>query len=479
MRCVLELLSGLVVPLLPISWMFLIIRSVHAESLVGDRQFWVTRPYRWNELLLSKVLFILAFVNLPLFLADGFLLTAAGFRPSSHLVGLLWLQLIWILILFLPATALATVTRSIGQFLLALLFILLYIIAMGAISSAVPNSDFHSYNGGIYILLIVATSLAVIIVQYSRRKTFLSRWLIGGFAIVLALLLVATPYRILIEHEFPLASGNAAPVQLSLLPSKAPAPEYAAKFGNVVPIHMPFRLSGLPAGSFVELKGRMLSLTNAQGAHWSSGWESSSMLLFPDQKTTNIEIYMKKDAFERMKASPVHAQVLLAFTLFHDKNPRSFVIPAGEFTLPDVGFCTASAERMGNLVCRVPLRNPRFLLFTSDAAASTCPLGKNETRPNPGELARGSLRNESGDVEPGISPIHIERVYLSDWAASSNLLNPGICPGTPLTLSDPEEAGRSRIELQFDNLSLADYQQGANSPAETPAPAAPQSEAPR
>jgi len=29
---------------------------VHAESLVGDRQFWITRPYEWKKLLTAKAL---------------------------------------------------------------------------------------------------------------------------------------------------------------------------------------------------------------------------------------------------------------------------------------------------------------------------------------------------------------------------------------------------------------------------------------
>jgi hypothetical protein len=38
-------LSGVLSVLVPISWSLLIVRIIHGESLVGDRQFWVTRPY--------------------------------------------------------------------------------------------------------------------------------------------------------------------------------------------------------------------------------------------------------------------------------------------------------------------------------------------------------------------------------------------------------------------------------------------------
>ena len=48
---------------------FLIGRLVLAEAIPGDRQFWITRPYRWQSLLGAKLLFIVAFVNLPILLA--------------------------------------------------------------------------------------------------------------------------------------------------------------------------------------------------------------------------------------------------------------------------------------------------------------------------------------------------------------------------------------------------------------------------
>src|ERR1700739_4313976 len=62
-----QFLPGLLNALLPLSWMFLIVRVVQGESLVGDRQFWITRPYDWKQLMAAKALFVLAFINLPFF----------------------------------------------------------------------------------------------------------------------------------------------------------------------------------------------------------------------------------------------------------------------------------------------------------------------------------------------------------------------------------------------------------------------------
>src|SRR4051812_14736603 len=52
--------------LLILAWCYLAAAAVYKETLVGDRQFWVTRPYRWTSLLAAKALFLLAFIHVPL-----------------------------------------------------------------------------------------------------------------------------------------------------------------------------------------------------------------------------------------------------------------------------------------------------------------------------------------------------------------------------------------------------------------------------
>src|SRR5260370_25866410 len=85
-------LLGWVNGLLPLSWIFLIVRAIHGETLVGDRQFWVTRPYEWEKLLAAKVRFVAAFVNVPLFVSQLILLKEAGFGVLRHLPGVLEMQ---------------------------------------------------------------------------------------------------------------------------------------------------------------------------------------------------------------------------------------------------------------------------------------------------------------------------------------------------------------------------------------------------
>src|SRR5579884_1283220 len=55
---------------LTIAAAFTIARLVHAEVIPGENQFWITRPYDWRSLLLAKLIFIGAFIALPVMTAQ-------------------------------------------------------------------------------------------------------------------------------------------------------------------------------------------------------------------------------------------------------------------------------------------------------------------------------------------------------------------------------------------------------------------------
>ena len=163
---------------------YLMARLIHAEAIPGDRQFWITRPYRWQSLFGAKLLFMLAFVNLPLMLAQWWIAAAAGFPASAYLPGLLWSQVVMILAVSLPAVALASVTPGIVSFIFSIL--ILAAVWYGIVTLSTLRDDMPSalqvWPGAIgwiratYIVLaLAATALSMLYGQYRRRMTLLSR----------------------------------------------------------------------------------------------------------------------------------------------------------------------------------------------------------------------------------------------------------------------------------------------------------------
>ena len=116
--------SAWIEPLLIVAAGYLIARLIHAEAIPGDRQFWVTRPYRWKSLLMAKLLFIVAFINLPICAAQLSMLISAGFSVASNLGGLVGSQVLLLLFVSLPIAALA-LTPGIMPFILSSALILL------------------------------------------------------------------------------------------------------------------------------------------------------------------------------------------------------------------------------------------------------------------------------------------------------------------------------------------------------------------
>lgn len=456
-----QTLPGLVNVLLPLSWMFLIVRVVQGESLVGDRQFWVTRPYDWKQLLAAKLLFVLVFINFPFLCMNAFLLARAGFHPTHYIVGLLWIQLLWTISLFLAVAALATVTRNIPQMLLAALFIVLYVIGITALFSFLRKSNFSGSIDSWSVLLLGSTAVAIIFIQYSRRRTALSLGLIVGVCALLTLISVATPVvvpdRKQIAREYPLSTGN-RPVELALARPEQNGGEFARVYSGDVSIQFPLSVAGIPQGSFLRMDGMIVTLTKANGFRWDSSWQRNALWMFPDLKLAHIGFQIKQNIFDQLNSGPVTAHLLLAFTEYRENNSRPFTVPSSEFSLPEVGRCTSEFQHLRGIQCLAPLRRPTFLLVTTETAANTCRLG-NSRLPSP-PFVRAFVQGGFGPAEMGISPVHQVLIDPSEWDPYGGLpFTPGLCPGTPLTLSHPEVTGSRGLEVEFDNVSLDDFRE--------------------
>lgn len=451
-------LSGLVVALLPVAWAFMIARVIQGESLVGDRQFWITRPYEWKKLLTAKVLFVFVTINVPLLIADFILLAKAGFAPTHYMAGLLTMQLLMLLILVMPIVTLATVTGTVVQMIFAILAVILGLIGIAALASAIPSSSFSGPTDQLELILLVATCATVVLRQYAQRKTVRSRCLIGALGFIVALMVAVTPYNAIVNREFPrLESGGQLPVQFTLLPADPRNAAEGPRNDKEVTVQLPLSASGIAEDSIVVLSGVKVALEAPDGWRWNSGWFSPGNSLFPDQKNTEVSFGLKRSLFELMKSSPVKARIFLALTEYRDENRRNFVTPGGEFRMPGVGICNANVSYLREIHCRAPLRTPSSMLITSDLSATTCPAREGESRAETKEIARDWHQHSDSLAEFGISPVKSFDIYMWDRNERARHMTAGICPGTPLVLSNPEIVRRLSTELEINDLRLVDY----------------------
>ena len=457
----LEMLPSLVV----VAWTFLILRAVHAESLVGDRQFWVTRPYDWKKLLAAKLLFVLVFVNVPLFILQVFLLLKAGFPLASHMSGLLWLQLIWTLIPILPVATFGTVTRSISQFMLAILSVLLYsAILLPALQKLVPPAASvpveNSILGWLDLSMVVGTGLAVVLWQYARRRTAQTRVLLVGAAVAVPAIMLVTPYRMLIKRTYrPPTTGQQLPAQLVFDPAKLASRQGGLPEKNKVHVRIPLLVSGIEDGFIVSVAGMAATIVAPGGQQWSSGWHRSDLLL-PRRPHDREEITIDKDFFERVKSTPVTIKFTFALAPAHARETVRAVAQAGPFAVPGEGRCSFSPRFHGEILCAFPLKTPDFLMSAKSDDITCAPEKNGAVLPSGTILYGGSPWSRgSGPAEFGLNPVQTGPLSFWDWGEARDREHPPkVCPGTPITFYTHWEDGpRIRTELEIDGIRLADY----------------------
>ncbi len=157
--------------------------AMHEDATAEESPFWLTRPYERTSLVGAKVLFLFAFVFLPLVLAGVVLEIRAGAGVFANLGSLLALSLGRSLWLILPALSLGVVTRNLLDFAgtLLLLWVLLRIPNMHGFGIglilALSNNPVPTANIGSALPMILA-GIAVVALQFAARRTMRSRLVI-------------------------------------------------------------------------------------------------------------------------------------------------------------------------------------------------------------------------------------------------------------------------------------------------------------
>lgn len=449
---------------LPITWWFLISRVVQSESLVGDRQFWITRPYEWKKLLTAKALMILFFVNLPLFCAQIFLLLKAGFAPWPYIPGVLFMQLMLILLPFVPILAMAAVTRNIAQGLLGVLGIILFIAGMLVLDTYMPDAAAADANISDWLqgALVIIASIMAIGVQYRWRKTSRARMFLASAPVALLVLFIATPYVVHGENDYPLLSGSSAPFQAALS-HKPSAPTMPPDKDEDLTISVPIVTLGPPAGYMAQLRGARLYLENHDGVRWDSKWQSAYNFFLPGENRWMQEFKLSYKEFEKMKSLQFKATVSLKFEIFQDHDARQIKLGQGEFEIPGVGRCHLEAKNLTSIMCHSPLFKPERVFIRVQAADSTCPPSQDDEEDSaPATLVNSTafaweLNGDERPAEYGLNPVESFTLYMKERDKYASSVR--ICSGTPLTLSFPISSQSARTGFEISQFNLEEYRQ--------------------
>jgi hypothetical protein len=240
----------------------LIGRLILAEAIPGDRQFWITRPYRWSSLLGAKLLFIAVFVNLPILLAHLLIIILDGFPLVSSLPGLLWSQVLLFAVVVAPSAALAAVCRNLASYIL-------YAVVLAAIAFFLEARlwEVAWVMDGLAVLVVIAISAWVLCLQYKSRRTQLSRWsaiagiVLGGAAMIA----VPWSFAFAVQSRLSKQPSLGAGVQIAFGPSPAISDWPTGKQAEGA-VYVPITVQGIPEATEVRPDALMVSIEDSGGS---------------------------------------------------------------------------------------------------------------------------------------------------------------------------------------------------------------------
>ena len=436
----LQIFIGLLKILIPIIWLVMIARLIHDESLVGDQQFWITRPYTWASLLGAKLLFILLCVMLPFALTQWAMVLQAGANPlhtiPEQMLGLLQTGLI----VWLTFTVVASVTSTVQRMFMSMLAVVIFW-ALALTILSVPSGPrmalpFASETFGI---VIGGLLIAILLYQYASRNTFRSR-----IALVATAFLFVALFSFLVEgrmqglvnffvhHHYPISTD--ASLKLTFDPNGKPSKipdERNNTVGKMAIVPVPVSIQGLDSDA--QLDDQSISFTiDAPGYHYVSPWrpaftiEDKVVLFIPRQVLAKIH-----GSNVRMHFSEI-AQRLLPGT------PQT-VTAASDFSVPGEGRCHLQEGLPGNnATCRYPFRIAARTSIRAAVADTSC--NSSGTHPGMETLAARSPAN-------GADPTFEVPLRLGGT----------ICPGTQITFTPYHPAEKFRLELDVPAISLDQY----------------------
>ena len=424
-------LLNLLVMLLPLGMWFLIAWLVFQEALPGDRQFWLSRPYRWPELLASKVLFILTFINIPLLISDCYILGAQHFPVFSVFRDLLLRQFFLTALFIVPFFAIATVTAGISQFLVAWFVLILAFVCEGILASVWGRGNgggFLAVDVSIFLVVSLAVACGVVIWQYATRRTTVARLVLFAIACALLPSILGLPSLVSFRSIAP------APTRLPDQPSVRIAydPDRTLPSGaswqtpneGFVLVRIPLSVAGLPPQTLLRGSAR---ITIKAG---EIAWQEPEAVTIGSVERIGDDYWqtmnLRTSRLDILKRQPSNLHASLDLEIVGDEVEQRESLTRHSFFVPALGFCHILDTAISNLTCRAGLGKSTETSVRLDTHLTP---GRVLATFTPQSIPWGlSPTSDLGtvgfsDAEPGAQLAFIPRRKIAEFQRTLNLPN--------------------------------------------------------
>jgi hypothetical protein len=423
--------------LIPISWLVLITRVVHEECLIGEEQFWITRPYHWGSLLGAKCIFIVTCLILPFVVMQWSLLFQADINPFVSISGMMLCLLKFCLIVWLPFTLVASLTSTLSAAFMSLAGVT--VIWAGLLMFLDPVSGTRMAPPFVlegFAFTFAILQIGTLIYQFSTRRTARSRIAVVATLFLFLILIYGfvgthfgTPVRALIRNHYPASSDPS--LRLAFVPGPLP---YGDRNEDVqvprgfVEVKLPIHLEGLDPN--YKLRDTNISFViETPGFRYDSPWESATV------GEGNFSFLVPLQVFNRTATADAHIHLEFLAEQLRPKEPQ-IISSNASFSAPNNGRCVLTH---GAPVCRYAYQTsvPTRVKALSDSGACGAP----------------------GSAKPTFTIFRLVPAGTNPDPVVQEVLGLGsmICAGSPLTFSEYSPAETFRLELDVPSVNIGQY----------------------
>jgi len=238
---------------------FLIASLVHQDAIPGTRQDWLVRPIPRMSLLLSKILSAVLLIHVPMLASDLLFGLVARFPLGTSLVYAISRNILLLMVLSMPLLAFSSLTKNLTEAVAGVFAMAVGMVMFGFITQALhwPLKMVYetTYNTGLHwvpqfagYVFAFASALAVLGIQYFRRKTLTARVTTVVASLIFVALTFFLPWETAsaVEEHFSRQPGASSAVSFSFDPT-AGRIHRTPNRPSAIPVdwYLPLRVDGI------------------------------------------------------------------------------------------------------------------------------------------------------------------------------------------------------------------------------------------
>ena len=343
----------------------LVAAVVHQDSVPDIRQDWIIRPIRFRDLVVAKLLFVIMLVQLPAIAGDIVGLQVDGFPLGQSVRAALLRAILLLFIYDLPVMAIASVSRNWKETIIGGLAIAMAV-SFGT-QSLYSTTEFHwrtlsfTHPGMDWIPEVTmfamsgVAGLAILWVQYLRRRTTQARWLVVLSGVLcLATYLIPWQPVFAIQRSLSAHPGAASGLQLEFKPDLDASKYSPTRTGDVSWIRnkrfvrLPVLATGLAPNDLLRTDLVEASLIVAGVQRHDLGYAKADL---QSPENTNDTILFVPDAlYSRLHDQPVQIELHYALTLLRLEAERTMPALNGKARIPEFGSCRTNYYASSSIV---------------------------------------------------------------------------------------------------------------------------------